>query len=65
MDYKLKYLKYKQKYIELKNQYGGNDEFWNAIENNDYGKVKQMIINNNKFLELINEDEDEQTNRRP
>jgi ankyrin repeat protein len=50
MDYKLKYLKYKQKYIGLKNQFGGNYIFWDAIRDNDYKKVKEIILNDSKIL---------------
>ena len=50
MDYKQKYLKYKKKYIELKNQLGGNKElgekYIECIKNN-YKDCK-LIIENTK-----------------
>ena len=47
MDYKSKYIKYKQKYIQLKNQFGGNfDAFLDAVKTNNYQKVKTMIDDN-------------------
>jgi hypothetical protein len=44
-----KYLKYKNKYLNLRNQIGGNDEEVNKLVKN-----ATDLINNNKFEEAVN-----------
>ena len=59
MDYKNKYIKYKTKYLELKNaninnQIGGGNEFSNKMNNfikqlnSDYGIIYEKYVGNNK-----------------
>jgi ankyrin repeat protein len=43
MNYYKKYLKYKDKYYQLKIQNGGNPELFQAIEDNDIKKAKKII----------------------
>ena len=53
MDFKEKYLKYKQKYIKLKNLIGG--EYTEIIEKyNTYYKDKDIIINKENYTDLKN-----------
>lgn len=44
MNYYKKYFKYRNKYIQLKNQFGGNSELFQAIKNNDIKKASELII---------------------
>ena len=62
MDYKLKYFKYKQKYIKIKNQHGGDynenfENFLKAIKSNDYNSVKSFIISDNDLLNFKDKEE--------
>lgn len=51
MDYKLKYLKYKQKYIHLKNHYGGSSKQFNkdTLENELVNFILAKILELNKY----------------
>ena len=55
MDYKSKYLKYKQKYIYLKNHYGGSSKQFNkdTLENELVNFILAKILELNKYNNII------------
>ena len=53
--YKLKYLKYKKKYLNLKNNLkGGNLDIFNEVKSNNINNVKEIINNNPEVVDQIN-----------
>ena len=44
MNYYQKYLKYKKKYIKLKNQSGGNDKYFNFVKSFDVHSYKVRSV---------------------
>ena len=53
--YKLKYLKYKKKYLNLKNNLkGGNLDIFNEVKSNNINNVKEIINNNPGVFNQIN-----------
>ena len=61
MDYKYKYLKYKQKYLDLQNQFGSSkSHIENSITNFDLTDNKNIILvkENSKIIDLKDEKKD-------
>ena len=62
--YKLKYLKYKKKYLNLKNNLkGGNNnaqpnDIFSAVENDNEELVRNLIVNNRGVVDQINDQGD-------
>jgi len=65
--YKLKYLKYKKKYLNLKNNLkGGNNDLqqnniFTAINNNDIDQVQDLINNNPNILDQVEQNQYNET----
>ena len=53
MDYKQKYLKYKMKYLDLKNQTGGDNTFIQMVKNNDIDGVTAKLAGTYGIVQKI------------